>query len=229
LQYQVNNNDTPIRFYYPVEFVTLQNPNETFTVRDIRTTVQDAEDRLNYPFDEHYFWSGFRAYILLPLETPPTYYIACDDYGFHEVFSVRPVPLILGSAFTHGLLLMAHYHKQWAYVPLEPFNFHFQRFNAYIDYQKDQVRFESQDYILLLTSYYQQDRPNHGSGAFIVRNGAVENLFPIILNRYDGIGWSDLSRFPFPPLPVPRNSVPTRPDLLSTLPPPVVEEGGEEK
>jgi hypothetical protein len=229
LQYQVNNNDTPIRFYYPVEFVTLQNPNETFTIRDIRTTVQDAEDRLNYPWDRHYFWSGFRASILLPLETPPTYYIACDDYGFHEIFSVRPVPILLSSAFTHGLLLMAHYHKRWSFVPLEPFNFRFQRFKTEIDYRNDKIKFESQDYILLLTSYYQQDFPNHGSGAFIVRNGEVEKLFPITLNRYNYIGWSDYSRFPFPALRVPRNSVPTRPDLLSTLPPPVVEDGGEKK
>jgi hypothetical protein len=231
-QYQHNNltaQFAPLKFYYPVEIVTLQSPNGNFTVRDIRTTVQDAEDQLDYPFDKHYFWSGFVASILFPLETPPTYYIACDDYGFHEVFSVRPVPVLLGSAFTHGLLLMAHYHKQWAFVPLVPFNFHFQRFNAYIDYQKDQIRFESKDFILLQTSYYQQDRPNHGSGAFIVRNGKVEKLFPIILNRYDAIGWSNYSRFPFPPLPVPRNSVPTRPDLLSTLPPPVVEDGSEQK
>jgi hypothetical protein len=124
---------------------------------------------------------------------------------------------------------MAHYHKQWAFVPLTPFNFHFQHFNAFIDYQKDLIRFESKDFILLQTSYYQQDRPNHGSGAFIVRNGQVEKLFPIILNRYDAIGWSDISRFPFPALRVPRNSVPTRPDLLSTLPPPTVEDGGEQK
>jgi hypothetical protein len=231
-QYELNDltaQVAPLRFRYPVEEVALSSPNGNFTVRDIRTTVQDAEDRLNYPWDRHYFWSGFRASILLPLETPPTYYITCDDYGFHEIFSVRPVPLLLSSAFTHGLLLIAHYHKQWAYVPLEPFSFRFQRFNAYIDYQKDQVRFESKDYILLLTSYYQQDRPNHGSGAFIVRNGRVEKIFPIIFNRYNGIGWSDISRFPFPPLPVPRNSVPTRPDILSTLPPPVVEDGGEQK
>jgi hypothetical protein len=232
LQYPLNDLTTqsaPLRFYYPTEIVTLQSENGNFTIRDIRTTVQDPDDRPNWIWDEHYFWSGFRASILLPLETPPTYYIACDDYGFHEIFSVRPVPLLLGSAFTHGLLLMAHYHKQWAFVPLEPFNFRFQRFNAYIDYQKDQVRFESQDFILLLTSYYQQDFPNHGSGAFIVRNGRVEKLFPITLNNYYYIGWSDYSRFPFPPLPVPRNSVPTRPDLLSTLPPPVVEDGGEQK
>ena len=231
-QYQHNNltaQSAVLRFRYPVEIVTMQSPNGNFTVRDIRTTVQDAEDRLNYPFDEHYFWSGFRASILLPLETPPTYYIACDDYGFHEIFSVRPVPILLSSAFTHGLLLIAHYHKQWAYVPLEPFNFHFQRFKAEVDYQKDKIKFESQDFILLLTSYYQQDRPNHGSGAFIVRNGRVEKLFPITLNRYDYIGWSDYSKFPFPALRVPRNSVPTRPDLLSTLPPPVVEDGGERK
>jgi hypothetical protein len=231
MQYEHNDltaQFAPLKFYYPVEIVTLQSPNKSFTIRDIRTTVQDAEDRLDYPFEENFFWSGFRASILLPLETPPTYYIACDDYGFHEIFSVRPVPILLGSALTHGLLLMAHYHKQWAFVPLELFNFHFQRFNAYIDYQKEQVRFESKDYILLQTSYYQQDFPNHGSGAFIVRNGKVEKLFPIILNRYDRIGWSD-TNFPFPPLPVPRNSVPTRPDILSTLPPPVVEDGGEEK
>jgi hypothetical protein len=192
--YQLNNltaQSAVLRFRYPVEVVTMHSPNGSFTVRDIRTTVQDAEDRLNYPFDEHFFWSGFRASILLPLEVPPTYYIACDDYGFHEIFSVRPVPILLSSAFTHGLLLMAHYHKQWAYFPLEPFNFHFQRFNAYIDYQKDQVRFESKDYILLLTSYRQQDFPSRGSGAFIVRNGKVEKLFPITLNRYDYIGWSD--------------------------------------
>jgi hypothetical protein len=124
---------------------------------------------------------------------------------------------------------MAHYHKQWAYLPLEPFNFHFQRFEASIDYQNDKIKFESQDFILLLTSYYQQDRPNQGSGAFIVRNGEVEKLFPINSNRHDYIGWSDYSRFPFPALRVPRNSVPTRPDLLSTLPPPTVEDGGEEK
>jgi hypothetical protein len=207
----------------------MESPSGNFTIRDIRTTVQDAEDRLNNTWDSHYFWSGFRASILLPLEVPPTYYIACDDYGFHEIFSVRPVPLLLGSAFTHGLLLMAHYHKQWAYVPLEPFNFRFQRFKPEIDYQNDKIKFECQDYILLLTSYYQQDFPNHGSGAFIVRNGRVEKLFPITLNHYNYIGWSDYSRFPFPPLPVPRNSVPTRPDLLSTLPPPVVEDGGEQK
>jgi hypothetical protein len=230
--YELNNPTAqlaPLRFYYPVEEVALTSPNGNFTVIDIRTTVQDAEDRLNYPFDEHYFWSGFRASILLPLEVPPTYYIAADDYGFHEIFSVRPVPLILGSAFTHGLLLMAHYHKQWAYLPLDPFNFRFQRFKTEIDYQNDKIKFECQDYILLLTSYYQQDFPNHGSGAFIVRNGRVEKLFPITLNHYNYIGWSDISRFPFPPLPVPRNSVPTRPDLLSTLPPPVVEDGGEQK
>jgi hypothetical protein len=231
-QYELNDPTAqfaPLRFYYPVEEVALSSPNGNFTVIDLRTTVQDAEDKLNNPWDSHYFWSGFSASILLPLEVPPTYYIAADDYGFHEIFSVRPVPLLLGSAFTHGLLLMAHYHKQWAYLPLEPFNFHFQRFNASIDYQNDKIKFESQDYILLLTSYYQQDRPNQGSGAFIVRNGEVEKLFPITLNRYNYIGWSDYSRFPFPALRVPRNSVPTRPDLLSTLPPPTVEDGGEEK
>jgi hypothetical protein len=232
MQYQHNNltaQTAPVKFSYPVEFVTLQSPNGNFTVRDIRTTVQDAEDRENYPADRHFFWSGFRASILFPLETPPTYYIACDDYGFHEVFSVRPVPILLGSALSHGLLLMAHYHKQWAFVPLQPFNFHFQRFEAKIDYQKDQVVLESKDFILLQTSYYQQDNPNRGSGAFIVRNGQVERIFPIFLNRYDYVGWSDYSRFPFPALRVPRNSVPTRPDILSTLPPPVVEDGGEEK
>jgi len=230
-QYQHNNltaQVAPLKFYYPAEIVTLQSPNRNFTVRDIRTTVQDAEDRLNEVWDKHYFWSGFRASILLPLETPPTYYIACDDYGFHEIFSVRPVPVLLGSALTHGLLLIAHYHKQWAFVPLETFNFHFQRFNAYIDYQKDQVKFESKDYILLQTSYYQQDFPNRGSGAFIVLNGRVEKLFPISVNRYNNIGWSN-TNFPFPPLRVPRNSEPTRPDILSTLPPPVIEDGGEEK
>jgi hypothetical protein len=231
-QYQHNNltaQTAPVKFSYPIEFVTLQSPNGNFTVRDIRTTVQDAEDELNYPADRHFFWSGFRASILFPLETPPTYYIACDDYGFHEVFSVRPVPILLSSALSHGLLLMAHYHKQWVFVPLQPFNFHFQRFEAKIDYQKDQVVFESKDFILLQTSYYQQDNPNRGSGAFIVRNGRIEKIFPIFLNRYDYVGWSDYSRFPFPALRVPRNSVPTRPDLLSTLPPPVVEDGGEEK
>jgi hypothetical protein len=231
-QYRYNNltaQSAPLRFYYPIEFVTLQSPNGKFTVRDIRTTVQDAEDREYYPFDEHFFWSGFRASILLPLEPPPTYYIACDDYGFHEIFSVRPVPLLLLSAFTHGLLLRAHYHKQWAFLPLVPFNFHFQPFKAYIDYQKNQINFECQSYILLQTSYYQQDRPNHGSGAFIVRNGRVEKLFPITLNYYTYAGWSDYTKFPFPALSVPRNSVPTRPDILSTLPPPVVDEGGEEK
>jgi hypothetical protein len=235
MQYPLNDltaQVAPLKFYYPTEFITMQSPSGNFTIRDIRTTVQDAEDRLNYPWDKHYFWSGFTASILLPLEPPPTYYIACDDYGFHEIFSVRPVPLLLSSAFTHGLLLMAHYHKQWAYLPLEPFNFHFQRFKADIDYQKDQIKFESQDFILLLTSYYQQDNPNRGSGAFIVRNGRVEKLFPLIpnyTNRYNWVGWSDYSRFPFPALPVPRNSVPTRPDILSTLPPPVVEDGGEQK
>jgi hypothetical protein len=232
LQYELNDPTAqiaPLRFYYPVEEVAMTSPNGNFTVIDIRTTVQDAEDRLNNPWDNHYFWSGFRASILLPLEVPPTYYIACDDYGFHEIFSVRPVPLLLSSAFTHGLLLMAHYHKQWAYLPLEPFNFHFQRFKPEIDYQNDKIKFECQDYILLLTSYFQQDFPNRGSGAFIVRNGEVEKLFPITLNNYYYIGWSDYSRFPFPALRVPRNSVPTRPDLLSTLPPPTVEEGGEQK
>jgi hypothetical protein len=234
-QYRYNNltaQSAPLRFYYPIEFVTLQSPNGKFTVRDIRTTVQDSEDRERFPFDEHFFWSGFRASILLPLEPPPTYYIACDDYGFHEIFSVRPVPLLLSSAFTHGLLLMSHYHKQWAFLPLEPFNFHFQPFKAYIDYQKDQINFECQTYILLQTSYYQQDRPNHGSGAFIVRNGRVEKLFPLIpnyTNYYTYAGWSDYTKFPFPALSVPRNSTPTRPDLLSTLPPPVVDEGGEKK
>jgi len=231
-QYGLNNltaQSAPLRFYYPIQFVTLQSPNGEFIVRDIRTTVQDAEDRLNYPFDTNYFWSGFRASILLPLETPPTYYIACDDYGFHEIFSVRPVPLLLSSAFTHGLLLMSHYHKQWAFLPLAPFNFCFPPFKAYIDYQKDQINFECQRNIVLQTSYYQQDRPNHGSGAFIVRNGKVEKVFPIFLNSYAFAGWSDYTKFPFPALSVPRNSVPTRPDLLSTLPPPVVDEGGEKK
>ena len=231
MQYQWNDltaQFAPLRFYYPVEIVTLQSPSGNFTVRDIRTTVQDAEDRLDYPWDKHYFWSGFTASILLPLEVPPTYYIACDDYGFHEIFSVRPVPNLLGSAFGHGLLMMAHYHKQWAYIPLAPLTFHFQRFNAYINYQKDQIIFESKDPFSVPLSYYQQDRPHSGSGAFFVRNGKVERIFPIFVNNYAGVGWSDRN-YPFPPLPVPRNSVPTRPDILSTLPPPVVEDGGEQK
>jgi hypothetical protein len=231
-QYQYNNltaQSAPLRFYYPIEFTTLQSPNERFTIRDIRTTVQDSEDREYYPFDRNFFWSGFRASILLPLETPPTYYIACDDYGFHEIFSVRPVPLLLSSALTHGLLLRAHCHKQWAFLPLETFNFHFQPFKAYIDYQKNQINFECQSHILLQTSYYQQDRPNHGSGAFIVRNGRVEKLFPLNINHYTFAGWSDYTKFPFPALSVPYNSTPTRPDILSTLPPPVVDEGGEKK
>jgi len=62
-----------------------------------------------------------------------------------------------------------------------------------------------------------------------VKNGKVEKVFPIFLNSYAFAGWSDYTKFPFPAFSVPRNSVPTRPDLLSTLPPPVVDEGGEKK
>jgi hypothetical protein len=62
MQYQHNNltaQSAPLRFYYPVEEIALSSPNGNFTVIDLRTTVQDAEDRLNYPWDKHYFWSGF--------------------------------------------------------------------------------------------------------------------------------------------------------------------------
>jgi hypothetical protein len=62
-----------------------------------------------------------------------------------------------------------------------------------------------------------------------VKNGRVEKLFPITLNYYTFAGWSDYTKFPFPALSVPYNSTPTRPDILSTLPPPVVDEGGEKK
>jgi len=240
MQYEYNSNPgfdketSALVFKYPYRIDTLQSPNGYFTIRDYVADLQHDEDGthefwVSSILERLLFWSGFKASILYPQEIPPAHYIAVDDFGFHSIFSMRPVSLLTSHSVTHGIALIAHTHKEWMLFFLKPHTFYFQPFKAFIDYNQSTFCFRSDESVFFLPF------PFVTYTTFYTVNDQIHKFVSPIL-RFSHVGWYDYltlwgekrGAFPRGSLPLLYNSHPYAPNIYTTIYPLPTSEGGKE-